>query len=217
MSNFAQLMTSASRRLHRLWRDRRGVAAVEFGYIAPILLLLLMGTFEVSRAISIDRRINTVSANASEIIAREEKITNADLAKIVEAMKHIMTPYADDSLVVRIIGVRASSTDANDTRVEWSYQYANGSASTPLTKCSTYALDAGLVGKNGSVIVAEVGYNYEPVFGDFIYRGLDFTSVDSSSGDDAGVNRNWSSRAVHAPRKSCVDYNNTNCVLNCAG
>lgn len=199
----------------RLPSDQRGIAAVEFGYIAPILLLLLMGTFEVSRAISIDRRINAVSANASEVIARMETLDNDDLQKIVQAMQHIMEPYNDDSLVVRLIGVKASSTSATDTRVEWSYQYASGSTSTPLAQCSPYALEAGLVGRNGSVIVAEVGYTYQPVFGNFIYRGLDFTNVGDNADDTTGVNRNWTSRAVHAPRKSCVDYNGTNCVLNC--
>lgn len=219
MPAHAPSATEPARRWPSLWGDRRGIAAVEFGYIAPILLLLLMGTFEVSRAISIDRRINTVSANASEIVAREENITHADLAKIVEAMKHVMEPYTDDSLVVRLIGVRSSSTNAADTRVEWSYEYSNGmAASQPLTQCAPYALDNGLVGKNGAVVVAEVGYNYRPVFGEFIYRGLDLTAVDTQSGDTAGVNRNWSSRAVHAPRKGPVlvseQCNGNTCCAN---
>ena len=213
---FRKLSPAALHRAaRRLPSDQRGIAAVEFGYIAPILLLMLMGTFEVSRAISIDRRINAVSANASEVIARMETVDNQDLQKIVEAMEHVMEPYNDGSLVVRLVGVKASSTSAADTRVEWSYQYANGTASTPLAQCSPFTLESGLVGRNGSVIVAEVGYTYQPVFGDFIYRGLDFTTVGDTSGDTTGISRNWTSRAVHAPRKSCVDYNGTNCVLNC--
>lgn len=33
--------------LRRLWRDRRGIAVTEFGFIAPLFLLLLMGVFDV--------------------------------------------------------------------------------------------------------------------------------------------------------------------------
>lgn len=196
-------------------RDRRGVAAVEFAYIAPVLLIMLMGTFEMSRGVSIDRRLNSVSAMASEIIAREDSITPTDLEKVAQSMKHVMEPYDDDTMVIRLIGVRASSTNATDTKVEWSYEYSGNGSAVPYTQCTPYALDAGLVGKGGSVIVAEVGYTYAPVFGDFVYRQLDFTETDVENGDTSGINRNWKSKSFHAPRKSCVDYNGTNCVLNC--
>lgn len=198
-------------------RDRRGVAAVEFAYIAPVLLIMLMGTFELARGVSIDRRLNSVSAMASEIIAREDSITPADLDKVAAAMKHVMEPYDDDSLIIRLIGVRANSNDANNTKVEWSYEFSSNGSSVPYTQCQAYTLDPGLVSKGGSVIVAEVGYTYAPVFGGFVYGGLDFTETSVEDGDTSGINRNWTSKAFHAPRKSCVDYNGTNCVLNCPG
>lgn len=199
----------------KIGHDQRGVAAIEFAYIAPVLLIMLMGTFEMSRAVSIDRRLNSVSAMASEIISREDAITPADLDKVADAMKHVMEPYGDDTLVVRLVGVRASSTNASDTKVEWSYEHSGVGTSVPYPKCQQYTLDTGLVGKGGSVIVAEVGYTYEPVFGSFVYGNLDFTQTNVNSGDSTGINRNWTSKAFHAPRKSCVDYNGTNCILNC--
>lgn len=201
----------------RLAHDQRGVAAVEFGYIAPVLLLMLMGTFELSRGVSIDRRLNSVSAMASELISREDAITPADLDKVAAAMKHVMEPYDDDSMVIRLIGVRANSTNASNTKVEWSYEFSGAGTTVPYAQCSPYSLDTGLVGKGGSVIVAEVGYTYQPVFGGFVYGGLDFTETNVDEGDTSGINRNWTSKAFHAPRKSCVDYNGTNCVLACPG
>ncbi|MGD9783074.1 MAG: TadE/TadG family type IV pilus assembly protein [Hyphomicrobiaceae bacterium] len=201
--------------MRRLARSRDGIAAVEFAYIAPVLLIMLMGTFEISRAVSIDRRINTVSAMASELVAREDTIDNSGLEKIVQAMKHVMKPYDDNSVVVRIVAVRASNSNANDTRVEWSFEHSANGSSTPVSQCASYTLDQGLTSKGTGVIVAEVGYTYEPVFNNFIYRGLDFTETNAAQGDNSGINRNWTSKAFHAPRKSCVDYNGTNCVLNC--
>ena len=41
--------------LARLSRDRRGVAAVEFAFIAPIMLALFFGTVELTSAIEIAR------------------------------------------------------------------------------------------------------------------------------------------------------------------
>ena len=76
-------------------RDRRGVAAVEFAYIAPVLLIMLMGTFELARGVSIDRRLNSVSAMASALIARADSTTPAALAKAAAAMplaRHSVRP-----------------------------------------------------------------------------------------------------------------------------
>ena len=212
---FRSVLRRAGHSARRIGSDHSGIAAVEFAYIAPVLLLMLMGTFEFSRAVSIDRRINSISAMASELVAREETINNQALQRVAEAMKHVMQPYDDDSIVLRLIAVRASADNATDTRVEWSYERSADSNSTPYSQCSAYTLEPGLVNKGTGVIVADVGYTYEPVFGNFIYRGLDFTEVKAEDGDTTGINRNWTSKAFHAPRKSCVDYNGTNCVMNC--
>jgi len=40
------------RRFHRLWRDRRGVAALEFALVAPMLLLLIFGAAEIGIVLS---------------------------------------------------------------------------------------------------------------------------------------------------------------------
>lgn len=208
-------------RFKTLKSDASGIAAVEFGYIAPVLLIMLMGTFEVSRAVSIDRRINSVSATASELIAREDgMLSTQDLDKIAVAMKHVMAPYDDDTVVVRLVAVQASSSDVNDTRVIWSYQHASDGDSEPYSQCSVYQLEDGLVSRGTGVIVAEVGYTYAPVFGNFIYRGLDFTAIDPDAGDTSGVDRNWTSKSYHAPRKGLpkregVSCNGGQCPAGC--
>lgn len=41
----------AGSRLLRQWRDRRGSAAIEFGIIAPVLLIMLVGVIELGFAV----------------------------------------------------------------------------------------------------------------------------------------------------------------------
>ena len=83
MVDLMKMIRSAGRVSRHYLHDKRGVAAVEFAYIAPILLVMLMATFELSRAVSIDRRLNSVSAMASELVAREEQIDAEDLKNII--------------------------------------------------------------------------------------------------------------------------------------
>lgn len=202
----------------RFARDVAGVAAVEFAYIAPILLVMLMATFELSRGVSIDRRLNSVSAMASELVAREGEVAAADLLNIYRALDHVMKPYNDNSLVVRLTQVRTNNNSV--AQVEWSSEInstmvqstSGGTPTTPYPHCSTFNLDAELKQRGSRVIVAEVGYNYQPMFGNFVYRDFNFDNLKQTRNDVSGLAGTWSSKAYHAPRWNCVAYGSSNCV-----
>ena len=201
----------------RFTRDNEGVAAIEFAYIAPILLIMLMATFELSRAISIDRRLNSVSAMASELVAREEQVDSADLKNIYRSLNHVMEPYDDNSLVVRLVQVR---TDLNGaTKVEWSSEInntavqdnSNSPLNTPYSQCSTFSIDAELKQNGTRVVVAEIGYNYQPIFGNFVFGDFSLDGLKKKRNDISGLAGSWSSKAFHSPRWNCVAYNAANC------
>lgn len=201
----------------RLFSETKGVAAVEFAYIAPILLVMVMATFELSRAVSIDRRLNSVSAMASELVAREEQLDEEDLKSIYASLDHVMKPYDDSSLVVRLLQVRTDNNGA--TKVEWSSELdvtaiaegGGGALISPYSQCSNYAIDAELQQNGTRVVVAEVGYNYQPMFGSFIYRDFNFDKLKQNRNSVSGLPGSWSSKAFHSPRWNCVAYKTENC------
>jgi len=179
----------------RMWRDSQGAAAIEFAYLAPLLLLMLLGTIEIGRAVSMDRHFSMVTSATGDLVAREEWLgtsssdAKANLDSMMNSIEHMMKPYDASSLKLGVFQVRASPDDANDTRVEWSYSY-NGE-SVP-SKCQTYALPSGLIDKGGSAIVVESSYVFHPLFADF---------VPGITGD-----MTWTDKSFHSPRNSCVDY-----------
>jgi Flp pilus assembly protein TadG len=196
----------------RFVRDERGVAAVEFAYIAPILLVMLMATFELSRAVSIDRRLNSVSAMASELVAREEQVNADDLKNIYLSLDHVLKPYNDNSLVVRLTQVRTDNNGA--TKIEWSREIDHaGNVTEPggNQQCQNYQLDAELKQNGSRIVVAEVGYNYQPVFGNFIYRGFSLQGLKQKRNDVDGLQGSWSSKAYYSPRWNCVAFETANC------
>ena len=105
------------------------------------------------------------------------------------SIKHMMQPYDATSLKLGVVSVRASPTDAADTKVVWSYSY-NG-MQVPAD-CSAYSLPANIVGKGGSVIVVDATYVFKPLFGDFV-PGISGAMT-------------WTNKSYHSPRNSCVDY-----------
>lgn len=192
-----------------LQRDDRGVAGIEFALILPILMLLLLGVVEASRAIDMDRHFSIAVSNIGDAVARQESIgTNEGDAKLnldgaMKAIAHIMAPYDanEKDLQVVVASVQASHDDATDTKVVWSYSHGEGGLSVPA-KCSTYTLPDGLVPKGGSVIIVEAEYKHKPLFGDFV--------------PGFGSLMKFTEKSFYNPRNSCVDYiKNQNCISPC--
>lgn len=185
---------------------REGIAAVEFGYIAPVLLLMLVGSIETSRAISIDRRFNSITSMVGDLVSREQDMGKsqteniAQVNAIMEVIEHVMEPHPFDTLEIEIIPVMGFG-DGTDTKLYApSYKYASGTVSVAKSRCTAYTLPAGLVAPGGSVIVVEAKYTYKP---------LDFATW------LFGTSYDWEDKATHSPRHSCVDFENNNCVVSC--
>jgi Flp pilus assembly protein TadG len=187
------------------WRNAQGVAAIELGMLAPVLLLMLLGILEVARAVNADRHFTGAVATAGDLVAREEFLGNSSsgaqstLDSMMQSIAHLMLPYDATSLKLAIFSVRASTTDASNTKVSWGYSFNGKSAPA---KCSGYALPANLVPKGGSVIVVEAEYQYKSLFGSYV-PGFSNTMT-------------WTDKTYHNPRNSCVDYvKGDNCTDSC--
>ena len=173
----------------RFARHRDGAAAVEFGLLAPLLLLMLLATIEIGRAVNADRHFIAAVGTAGDLVAREEYLGKSEAAAqsnlegMMNSVDHLMRPYDATELKLAVVSVRASTTDATDTRVSWSYSY-NGMEKP--ADCSTYSLPNNIVAKGNSVIVVDATYLFKPLFGDF---------VPGFSGA-----MTWTNKSYHSPR-----------------
>ena len=52
------------------WRDRRGAAAVEFAFIAPVLIIMYCGLAELSQAMMAQRRASNVASTIGDLVAQ---------------------------------------------------------------------------------------------------------------------------------------------------
>lgn len=139
--------------------DHRGVSAIEFALILPILLALFFGTVALSDAVSIYRKVTLTARSVSDLIARSTTITNADMTNILNAAASVASPYSVANLKVVVSSV---SIDAQGTaKIAWS-DTLNGTA---RAKNSTVTVPAGLNVPNRTLIWAEVEYTYTLPFG----------------------------------------------------
>ena len=84
----------------RFARDRRGVSAVEFALVAPLLVALYLGCVEISDGVSADRKVTLTAAALANLSAQVTTITTADMTNILDASSAIIAPYSPNNRVL---------------------------------------------------------------------------------------------------------------------
>jgi Flp pilus assembly protein TadG len=170
MRTLPKLSRSASKTsaLKRFADATEGVAAVEFGLIVPIMLVLFLGCVELSQGVAASRRVSQAAGTAGDLVAQVPSTTTPTTAyvqNIMDVSSYIMAPYQTTGLKMTVKSI-ISGTTATNTREVWTCVY-NGNnpnvACTCPTSTTSYTVPTGLLGATDGVIVADVEYNYTPL------------------------------------------------------
>ena len=160
------LLSKLLRSARRLAQERKGVAAVEFALILPLLLTLYIGTIEGSRALSYDRRLTSAASALGDLVAQtKSSLTLTELNDIFVAAEITVSPFTATTLeqVVTCVFVDA---DGNAI-VNWSYGHNGGTAHSTG---AAYDLPVEFtdVARDTYVIISEARMDYTPLTG-FIF------------------------------------------------
>jgi Flp pilus assembly protein TadG len=159
MNGAILLVRSIARRITQLAGDERGVSAVEFAMLLPLMLTLYLGTVEISQGIDADRKVTNTARSVADLVAQTSSISNSDMTNALSAASAVMAPYPSDklSLVVSRVDIDANGK----ATVAWS-DALNGTA---RSKGSTVTLPTALIIPNSSLIWSEVKFSYTPTIG----------------------------------------------------
>src|SRR5262245_32494795 len=80
-------------RLLGLIRDRRGVAAIEFAFIAPLLFVMYFSTLELSLGIETSKKVSRVGSTVADLVAQQPSMSKAELDAIMVIGRSILQPY----------------------------------------------------------------------------------------------------------------------------
>jgi Flp pilus assembly protein TadG len=163
-------VTRPMRSLRRFGKGQHGVAAVEFALVLPVVLLILLGCFEVPRYVLIYQRIARTSASVADLVSQaDEPLTTPQLADVYSAAASMMAPYNlyTNGKVIITAFSNPAGTGASKT---WQVQKGSGTGNTKLTGVAN--LPTGLSPASGEqVLAAEVYFTYTPVLSTLIYQG----------------------------------------------
>lgn len=167
MSGVVKFMLHQGNRLRRAverWcGDRRGLAAVEFAMILPLMMLSLFGTIEVTSGLALMRKVNIVARTLSDLTSQSSSVTDTDFSNFFAAGSSILTPYSATPLKASITEVRINAKTGQAT-VQWSRDSSGG---TPHAPGEAVTLTNGLVPpamtQDVYLIWSEVSYLYQPI------------------------------------------------------
>lgn len=146
--------------LHRFLADHRGVSAVEFALIAPVLILFYFGTVELNSALSANRKVTLAASTVADLVAQDDIIDAAEIDAVFTAAQAIMAPFdSEDAIQVRISSVRLNGQ--NEPAVVWSA----GHNVAPRQTGSSVTMPAGLLFTGVAIVVAEVTFPYRSPVG----------------------------------------------------
>lgn len=183
--------------LRRFRKDNEGVAALEFAIIAPILVLLFLGTIEISLAVAVDRKVSRVSSAVADLITQQPDEFDTDtLDSIFEISSQIMYPY-DDGVEIVVSGLKI---DNGVARVEWSRGYGGGSK---RSVGSTYAVPSSIKVDGTFLVAATVKTDHSPAFKFVNYKdgGLTFDGASIELSEEMFL------RPRRASEQLCTDCN----------
>jgi Flp pilus assembly protein TadG len=150
--------------LDRFAKERRGIAAVEFAMLLPMMMTLFLGSVEVTTGIAIQRKVTLTARAVADLSSQFTAIANTDMTNVLNASSDIIAPYASAQLatVVSELSINAQG----QATVVWS-DTLNGTA---RTVGSTVTVPSNLAIANTYLILGEAQYKYSPSYG-FVVTG----------------------------------------------
>lgn len=145
-------------RLAEFAGDRRGLAAVEFAMVVPLMLVMFFGVVEFSSGVAVDRKVTLVARTLSDLTSQSTSVTDTDIAGFIITANAILTPYSATPLRATITELYIDPL-THAARVQWSKGSAPRAAGSPVSIPAALRIDGTYL------IFSEVSYLYVPTVG----------------------------------------------------
>lgn len=161
--------------LRRFLRERRGVGAIEFAFIAPVMIVLYIGAVEVSVAMSVNKKLARASSTVADLLTQETATDKAKLMNMVNVAKSIMAPYPHDPVGVVVTGI---AIDGSGTAtVDWSWKPNSGTGEVAYQAGSETDIPDNLRIPDTYLVRSELTYRHEMITS-FPFTGETMTGID---------------------------------------
>ena len=149
--------------LHGFLAERRGVAALEFALIVPLMLALYLLALEFSQAIGVDKKISRIASQVGDLVTQQPLMTRDELKGIMKISDAILRPYRRSEPEITVTAIRITDETRPKAEVVWSRRYANGAYAPAESPGTTTVVPQSLMVPGTFLVRSEVELEYWPV------------------------------------------------------
>ena len=151
-------------KLKEWYEDCSAVAAVEAAFVFPILLIMLVGVFDIGNAIIINQKTIRASQVTADLISRNREVDDLIVGEAIAAGRLAYEPITPTSYGVDVVSIRFDQ--AGTPSIVWRETQGMSPMSNVLTDV------AALSAPDSGVLVVGVEYNYQPFFAGFMVSDI---------------------------------------------
>jgi Flp pilus assembly protein TadG len=152
-----------SAKAERFRRDRRGVAAIEFAFIVPVLLIMYFITMEASQAIETSKKVSRIGSMVADLVTQQQTVMKADLDAMMQIGKSTLQPYNRSLPTIIITGIQITDEASPKVQVAWSRKLVGTTYSADAAKDTITTVPATLKIRNTFLVRVESDLGYKPI------------------------------------------------------
>ena len=152
--------------------DTKGVSAVEFAMIIPLMFVMFFGMLDLSNGFAVDRKISQISQGIADLASRYTTLAETDVTNFFIIADAMLTPYDKTQLKATISQVYIDPS-TKTAKVVWSRGDEKKNVGTVVTVPTNLIVKdaAGNYLPNQYLILGEANYTYVPTIGWVVPKG----------------------------------------------
>jgi len=147
----------------RLCKDRRGVAAIEFAFLAPVLLAMYFVTMEISQGIETNKKLSRVASMVADLVTQRSSLTESDIRAIMNIGVSTLQPYNRSSPSITVTAIQISNDATPTVTVVWSRKIVGGTFGIGTGAGTATTVPTSLEIQGSYLIRVQAELSYQPV------------------------------------------------------
>jgi Flp pilus assembly protein TadG len=156
-------ISAIAAKFERFGRDRRGVAAIEFAFIVPVLLVMYFITMEASQAIETSKKVSRIGSMVADLVTQQQSVQKADLEAMMKIGTSTLQPYNRSSPTIIITGIQITDETSPRVLVAWSRKLVGTAYSADAAVNTITTVPATLRIRNTFLVRVESDLGYKPM------------------------------------------------------